>query len=993
MTLKKINVRNMFIISFLLLLISLKPASGALFFDRTGLPILIQLFLLINIPTQFLTIPILSEVARVSRSKVWNDIFIGLFFNILQTIALAILINFRYPIHNIYKSAVILVLYSIGVFAVIFSVYFLAVPIVKKINFLRSQYLPFYVLSVMTLYFAIKYIPYIQCPSYQRGTILFGFLFLYLLIIVYFPSVMFHISRKYLETGFVRIPFLVAGCGLVAILIFFILILATVQPNQEFYYILALFITSLFTLVYYLRYCVNYPSLIDPKWKALMPFDLPKVTIAMTLAFLAFSLYYAAKEHPNFIIYQNISYFFVVAFLLPLFLCILLILTYLRIMSSRTKLRYWEYLRYGLYIHVTVTSYVLSLIFLSWDEATNSTKILCAIFGVASFAFYLFFALDLRTVLSDQDIEPTFNKWDISRHIVSLYSWFFLLFFSISFTYGKTSEFIGVEFISYPVMLFLIVFFLIAFGSYLGVTHKGFEEIMKKGMWSELSYFAAFIAFLTVYLIYSSLGAAMQRFPYHNSFFLGYFAVLILEIAAMRALELDSRYKKVTKMDILSFLNSRAHSFLRTDYLEDLWEKVRSKYITDAKLANISFDSPKREFHLEEVDEKTRLAVAVEMLLRMPEIPDVERVMVQRESLEKTKEEIVQILKEKILLLPEELLSEFDECRYYPLLLERAMNDLLTHLETFIPEDEHKMIFERLKRRDELFNCISFEGEEIRIKDGTRFGRAAFLTLFKLYLEAVEEKFPFKRCLLRGLVKEEIKKELHPTIAVGDVINIVPTGLKEIDLVIAGGFVKGSITLLITEETEAKQKLLLSFIKKGLTEGMSVIYATSKRPFQQIVGELLVDAESIKNFVILDLYETLYTENRGDELIEEEQRVIVPLNKILFQRSVVKTIKSHQKDKPRIVIIDVYDDFSKYYSPEEIYEILQSQVEGLKRWNCTSLIVLDPQSYLMKRKGMDEVKKHFENILILSGGDKETTVVVEKLYHGTPFKPVIYVPW
>jgi KaiC/GvpD/RAD55 family RecA-like ATPase len=424
-----------------------------------------------------------------------------------------------------------------------------------------------------------------------------------------------------------------------------------------------------------------------------------------------------------------------------------------------------------------------------------------------------------------------------------------------------------------------------------------------------------------------------------------------------------------------------------------LWEKVRSKYITDAKLANISFDSPKREFHLEEVDEKTRLAVAVEMLLRMPEIPDVERVMVQRESLEKTKEEIVQILKEKILLLPEELLSEFDECRYYPLLLERAMNDLLTHLETFIPEDEHKMIFERLRRRDGLFNCIDFEKEEIRIKEGTRFGRAAFLTLFKLYLEAVEEKFPFKRCLLRGLVKEEIKKELHPTIAVGDVINIVPTGLKEIDMVIAGGFVKGSITLLITEETEAKQKLLLSFIKKGLTEGMSVIYATSKRPFQQIVGELLVDAESIKNFVILDLYETLYTENRGDELIEEEQRVIVPLNKILFQRSVVKTIKSHQKDKPRIVIIDVYDDFSKYYSPEEIYEILQSQVEGLKRWNCTSLIVLDPQSYLMKRKGMDEVKKHFENILILSGGDKETTVVVEKLYHGTPFKPVIYVPW
>ncbi|MCK4733047.1 MAG: hypothetical protein KAT65_11375, partial [Methanophagales archaeon] len=246
-----------------------------------------------------------------------------------------------------------------------------------------------------------------------------------------------------METGFVRKPFLVAGSGLVAILIFFILILATVQPTQEYYYVLTLFITSIFTLVYYLRYSINYPSLIDRKWEALMPFDLPKVTAAITLAFLAVSLYLTAKEYPNFVIYQNIPYIFVMAFLLPVFLGVILTFTYLKTLLSRTKLRYWEYLKYGLYIHLTVTFYAFSLIYLSWNDAMSTTKMLFAMFGLTSFVFYMFFALDLRKITKDLKIKPIFNRLDISRYLLSLYSGFFLLFFALSFTYGWTFEVMG----------------------------------------------------------------------------------------------------------------------------------------------------------------------------------------------------------------------------------------------------------------------------------------------------------------------------------------------------------------------------------------------------------------------------------------------------------------------------------------------------------------------------------------------------------------------
>ncbi|MGB2843100.1 MAG: ATPase domain-containing protein [Halobacteriota archaeon] len=720
-----------------------------------------------------------------------------------------------------------------------------------------------------------------------------------------------------------------------------------------------------------------------------MPFDLPKVTAAITLPFLAASLYFTAKEYPNFIIYQNISYIFVIALLLPLFLGIILTFTYLKTISSRTKLRYWEYLSHGLYIHLTVTFYVFSLLFLSWNDATSSTKTLFAMFGLASFAFYMFFTVDLHKILKDQNIKPVFDKLDISRYIVSLCSWFFLILFAISFTYGKRFG-VMVDLVSYPVILFFLAFFLIAFITYLSVTHKGFEEIIRKNIWSELSYVSAFIAFLLVYLIYSSLNTYIQRFPYHDFFFIGYFLVLVIEIASIRTLEMESKYKKRGEEDIVHLLNFHAHNFLRTDYLEDLWEKTLDRYVHEDEVTGIRFDPSGRRFDLEKADESTRLEIAVAILLGMHKLRDVEKIAIMKKSIEETKEGIADILKEKVLMLPEDLRCEFDESVYYPILYEKVVNNLLKQLKAFVPFSEQEKIFERLKRRDELFKRIGFEVEEIRLYEGTRFSRDEFLKLFRFYLESLEEKFPFKRFLMYELVRDEIKKELEPyDISVSDLLDIVPTGLEEMDEIMAGGLSKGSSTLLIAEETKTKHKVLLSFIEQGRKESNNVIYATSRHPFQELIGELRVDFKELKNFAIIDLYENIHSEERVYELVEKEHRIIVPLNKILFQRSIVKTIKSQPKEVPKIVVIDVYDDFSRYYSPGEILELLQKQIEGLKRWNCTSVIALDPYSYLIRKKGVEEVKKNFDNVMILSGDDKDASVFIEKLYHGTPSKHII----
>jgi KaiC/GvpD/RAD55 family RecA-like ATPase len=290
-----------------------------------------------------------------------------------------------------------------------------------------------------------------------------------------------------------------------------------------------------------------------------------------------------------------------------------------------------------------------------------------------------------------------------------------------------------------------------------------------------------------------------------------------------------------------------------------------------------------------------------------------------------------------------------------------------------------------LKRRAEKFNCLNFENEEIEIKEGTRFSRREFLQLFRFYLESLEDIFPFRRFLLYEVIREEIKDGLVPYgITISELLEVVPMGIEKLDEIIAGGLAKGTSTLLIAEETKTKHKILLSFIKQGLRARNEVIYATSKRPARQIQGELLIDLDELKNFMLLDLYENIYTEERVYKIVEEEHRIIIPLNIIMFQRSIVKAIKSYPRDLPKMVVIDVYDNFSRYYSPEEVQKILQDQIDGLKRWNCTSLITINPHSYLMRKEDVELVKKNFDNVMILSGEDKDASVFIDRLYHGTP---------
>nr|QNO55070.1 hypothetical protein PBMGCBEP_00004 [Methanosarcinales archaeon ANME-1 ERB7] len=996
------NGKQLLVALSLMLLASIVNKAAAMPYlnNLHNVPLFIQFFVIFMSIYHSAMFILLKEIHKGSFSSIWNNLTSANFLGILLTVVTASLL---YELHSVSNVGHLILVFAavldvVTHYFAIIVLYYLITPIIKKkINIFEKQYLIYYAFLAIVLYFIANIVYILKYPLSTHFIILILFFAFSILIIIYYSSALLFISKGYAELGFVRKPFLIGGIGMisylvsVSLIVYYIVSYLTPATQKNLYYNISLYlIFFVFTILYFFRFIIEYPSLLQPKWKALVPFDLPKATATITLAFLAASLYFTAKEYPNFIIYQNISYLVVATFLLPFFLAVILVFTYLKTISTRVKLRYWVYQKYGVYIHLTVTFYVFGQIFLSWNNATSITKMLCAMFGLATFAFYLFFTLDLRKIIEDRNIKPTFDGLEILRYTVSLSSFFIIIFFGISFTYGKTFAVFGFELVSYPIILFLIAFSLVTLGVYLRVTHIVFEKSRGNRIWGTLTYIATFISLLLVYSIYSSLSTYTQRFPFRDLSFIGYFIVMLCWIASILTLRRKPKYKEIEEEEITSLLNSRAHHFLRTDYLDGLWETAVDRYAGEEE-TGISFDPSGRRFNLEKVDEPTRHKIAVWILLEMHKLPDMEKV--GSETLEETKEETAVILKDKLLMLPEDLRSQFDVDVYYPLLYEKVVNKLIRHLEAFIPLSEQNEIFNMLKRRDEKYGCIRFEGDEIRIKEGARLSRDEFFKIFKYYLESLEDKFPFKPFLLYELIREEIKNELEPyAITVGNLLDIVPTGLEEMDKVMGGGLAKGSSTLLIAEETKTKHKILLSFIKQGLRAGTNVIYATAKRPARQIQSELLIDLDELKNFMLLDLYEDVYREARVYKMVEEEHRIIVPLNKILFQRSMVKTIKSYPKDLPKMVVIDVYDNFSRYYSPEEVQKILQDQIDGLKRWNCTSLITINPHSYLMRKEDVEVVKKNFDNVMILSGEDKDASVFIEKLYHGTPSKPIIRLP-
>jgi len=613
---------------------------------------------------------------------------------------------------------------------------------------------------------------------------------------------------------------------------------------------------------------------------------------------------------------------------------------------------------------------------------------LAIIYLLLLFAFYIFYILDLRSIIKNLRIKMDYDPLNLSRYFISYISVFFIIFFGLSLSYERLLPVVGslnVE--DYPLVIAFIVVFLISYIGYLSTTHKGFEELMEKNIWTNLSYLSGFAAFVIVYLLYRSYDD-VTKFPLHGAFFFAYFAVLIIEIYAINTLKI--KHLSEETHSVVDLLNHHAGFWIRVDALQKILQKVKSRFADEhPAVEDIELDDMARTFWFPDtLPEKLRNAIAVAILLEMYSSEDAGKFSLKRQTLEELRQDIERILGMDVLNLPEDLRSNFDTTKYYPKVLEETLGAVSEKISAFVPEKENRNIITKLAKVSPFFRSLS---------DGTPpppMDEKEFCRNLKLYLDSLEESFPFEYSLFRTAIAKTINEKLSSHGIKGeDALNIMPTGIEAFDELVGGGLARNSSTLILSDESRAKSLFIRTFILKGLKNRDAVIYFTSTTPYEEFRDGLLreLPRRALRNLTFLDLHHTLNTVQTPTNLQHQDGRIIVPLNLTLIQHAIVKSIKSLPKSRPKRVVIDIFSDLTSYYKWEEVEEILIRHLEGHKRWNCTSLIALNPD--LIARNEIEGIKRFFDNILLLQSSGREVKITIEKLYGGLPKERSVIVKY
>ncbi|MFH1774333.1 MAG: ATPase domain-containing protein, partial [Methanobacteriota archaeon] len=296
--------------------------------------------------------------------------------------------------------------------------------------------------------------------------------------------------------------------------------------------------------------------------------------------------------------------------------------------------------------------------------------------------------------------------------------------------------------------------------------------------------------------------------------------------------------------------------------------------------------------------------------------------------------------------------------------------------------------FKKFSRIDAFFGKFIFEDSRIKIPEEIRLSREDFVRYFKIYLGSLEESFPFEYVLLYEPIKEEIRGRLSLyNFSIEDLLDIVPTGVKRIDEVCDGGLIKKTTTLMLAEETKSKNEILSSFILQGIRDKDGNIYVTSRQPSQEVCKNLAKNIE-LERVAVIDLYQAFHASG-AIGIVEEEHKITIPANLTLFQHAIVKEIKKYPREMHKRVVLDAYSDLLKHYEWKELFSILCKQLEGFRKWNCTCIVALDQN--LISESELEELKKQFDNVFILSGKGKQASMRIAKLFGGAPKQNIISI--
>ena len=259
-------------------------------------------------------------------------------------------------------------------------------------------------------------------------------------------------------------------------------------------------------------------------------------------------------------------------------------------------------------------------------------------------------------------------------------------------------------------------------------------------------------------------------------------------------------------------------------------------------------------------------------------------------------------------------------------------------------------------------------------------------------------------------IKNKDKKQVKPT-ALNDVKNQefsrTSTGFEELDRVLGGGFVKGSLTLLGGEPGIGKSTLILQICDKIKAEG-KVLYVSGEESAEQIkiradrlginndnimfLGETDIDIiedniiSMCPKLVIIDSIQTMYSDEISSAAgsVSQVREITSKIMRICKKSSITTIIIGHvTKDGniagPRVLehMVDtvLYLEGERYFS----YRILR----GVKnRFGSTNEIGM----FEMQDKGMCEIENP-SSILLSESNEEKTGSIVVSSVEGT--RPIL----
>lgn len=184
----------------------------------------------------------------------------------------------------------------------------------------------------------------------------------------------------------------------------------------------------------------------------------------------------------------------------------------------------------------------------------------------------------------------------------------------------------------------------------------------------------------------------------------------------------------------------------------------------------------------------------------------------------------------------------------------------------------------------------------------------------------------------KSLVEEKGVKKVKPKISKEKSIqkDRIPSGIKNLDPLIKGGFEKNSINLIVAGSGSGKTIFCMEFLLEGIKKGENCLYITFEEKKEEFYKNMLEfgwdleDAEKKGKFVFLE-----YAPEKVKMMLEEGGGAVESIVlKYKIQRIVIDSITSFS------LLFD--DELSKRQAALALFDII-------RKWSCTSMITLQEE--------------------------------------------------